>query len=41
MFCKQIGRLFARAAAACEERHKSSQKETTAALRLFATRCAS
>jgi hypothetical protein len=35
MFCKQIGRLFARAAAACEERHKSSRKETTAALRLF------
>ena len=33
MFCKQIGRLFARAAAACEERHKSSRKETTAALR--------
>jgi hypothetical protein len=26
MFCKQIGRLFARAAAACEERHKSSRK---------------
>src|SRR5271166_3776907 len=35
MFCKQIGRLFARAAAACEERHKGSRKETTAALRLF------
>ena len=35
MFCKQIGRLFARATAACEERHKSSRKETTAALRLF------
>ena len=35
MFCKQVGRLFARAAAACEERHKSSRKETTAALRLF------
>jgi hypothetical protein len=35
MFCKQIGRLFARAAAACEERHKSSRKETTAAVRLF------
>ena len=35
MFCKQIGRLFARAAAACEERHKSGRKETTAALRLF------
>src|SRR6202167_1719441 len=35
MFCKQIGRLFARAAAACEERHKSSRKEATAALRLF------
>lgn len=35
MFCKQIGRLFARAAAACEQRHKNSRKETTAALRLF------
>ena len=35
MFCKQVGRLFARAAAACEERHKGSRKETTAALRLF------
>eukprot|EP01037_Dinobryon_pediforme_P011757 gene11757-11848_t len=35
MFCKQIGRLFSRASAACEQQHKSTRKETTKVLRLF------
>jgi len=35
MFCKQIGRLFARANAAVEQRHRNDRKETAKVLRLF------